>query len=179
MSEIVGLLLGFGSLVFAYLAWRSSVESKRVAERSAQLSEEQLRLAREQADLARQDREVRLRVVQENWWGADNLVAAPRFLVHNVGMRPVQIKSIDVDTMPDSSGEGRRRGTIAASMCVEEGPEVPGWLRPGETIRLNAGDGARTLLSNGYKGKVETHVLIADALGEERRFPITLTVNEP
>jgi hypothetical protein len=46
---LVGVLVGGGALIFAFLAWLNSRKSVKVAKRSLYASEEQLRLAREQA----------------------------------------------------------------------------------------------------------------------------------
>jgi hypothetical protein len=48
---LVGVLVGSGTLIFAFLAWSSSRKSARMAQRALEISEEQLRLTREQAEM--------------------------------------------------------------------------------------------------------------------------------
>ncbi len=125
-----------------------------------------------------QDRQIRLQVVEEPWSGADNTQSLPRFLIHNVGSRPLDVRGIMVDTLPNVTDDDGRVGTAATSMEVEEG-KMPGWLRPGDTLRLNTHRAAQEVLNNGLSEEVKTDVIVKDPLGKERRYPVILKIEGP
>ena len=147
-------------------------ERKRHGEREEdrRLAEEQLRLAREQSG-------PRLEVLQEGYWGADNRQRLPRFTVHNVGSGAVNVQDVLVVTLPEGARTTEKK--ITTSMCSMEregGRELPGRLRPGDHILLDAHEGAKILERQGFSGKVETELVVRDAVEKELRYPITLHV---
>ncbi len=137
------------------------------------------------------DRMIKLEVVQEEYMdedlqttAADNESPLDRFLLHNKGARAIDIRDVRVDTAPKRMrlfrrmGLLRREGATAVSMRVVEGPEIPGWFRPGQTLRLDAYEGARALRRQGVSGEVKTDIIVVDVLEKERRYPITLYIRE-
>ena len=137
------------------------------------------------------DRMIRLEVVEESYLdedlqtiAADNESPLDRFLLHNKGARAIDIRDVRVDTAPKRMRLFRRmgllrgEGAIAVSMRVVEGPEIPGWFRPGQTLRLDAYEGARALRRQGVTGEVKTDIIVVDVLEKERRYPITLYMRE-
>jgi hypothetical protein len=137
------------------------------------------------------DRMITLEVVEESYLdedvqtiAADNESPLDRFLLYNKGARAIDIRDVRVDTAPKRMrlfrrmGLLRREGAIAVSMRVVEGPEIPGWFRPGQTLRLDAYEGARALRRQGFTGEVKTDIIVVDVLEKERRYPITLYIRE-
>lgn len=164
------VLVGIATLFFAVLAWLSSRRSEQVGKRALEVSEEQLRLTREQG-------EVQLKVWQEAYWGADNKERLPRFTIHNVGLRVVNVQDVLVDTLPEKEGPSEKKmRTLMCSMGRESGREPPGRLRPGDHVLLDAHEGAKILQKQGFSGKVETNLIVRDAVEKEVRYPITLHV---
>src|SRR5829696_817187 len=137
------------------------------------------------------DRTVRLEVGEVNYLdedrqmiAADNESPLDRFLLHNKGAKAIDIRDVRADTAPNRMrlftwmGLFRGEGTIAVSMRVVEGPEIPGWFRPGQTLRLDAYEGARALRRRGATGELKTDIIVVDVLEKERRYPITLYIRE-
>lgn len=131
------------------------------------------------------DRMVRLEVVEESYFDADRQIIAAdnespldRFLLHNKGTKAIDIRDVRVATAPNRMRLFRGEGTIAVSMRVVEGPEIPGWFRPGQTLRLDAYEGARALRRQGVTGELKTDIIVVDVLEKERRYPITLYIRE-
>ena len=137
------------------------------------------------------DRMVRLEVVEESYFdenrqtvASDNESPLDRFLLHNKGAKAIDIRDVRVDTAPNRMrlfrrmGLFRGEGTIAVSMRAVEGPEIPGWFRPGQTLRLDAYEGARALRRRGFTGELKTDIIVVDVLAKERRYPITLYIRE-
>ena len=163
-------MAALAGVVGIFLSVRYKRKHRVEREEDRRLAEEQLRLAREQS-------EPQFEVLKEAYWGADNKERLPRFTVHNVGSRAVNVQDVLVGTLPEGARRTEKKvTTVMCSMEREGGRELPGRLRPGDHILLNAHEGAKILEKQGFSGKVETELVVRDAVEKELRYPITLHV---
>jgi hypothetical protein len=177
---VISVLLAAGALYYARKSSRIGQRSVEVAERSAEISERALATSEEQLEIARDETERSITIEQDPvLLSVASVAEGLLFFISNTGAKPVKIEDVWIRF---NEGDVERSGNPVTfvNMEIDQGPSVPGWLNPGESIHFYADlrHVERELRSLGHESRGTAYLSVVDGLGHEHKQEIVVPIED-
>ena len=177
---IVSILLAAGALYYAWRSSRSGERSVELAERSMEVSERALATSEEQLRIARDETEKSLSIEQDPiLLSIASVAEGLLFFISNTGAKPIKIDNVWI-RFKEKDAESSVNPVTFIDMEIDQGPSVPGWLNPGESIHFYANliHVEAELRSLGHRKSGTVYLSVVDGLSHEHKQEIVIPIED-